>query len=219
MGAALDWAIVILVGAAVGTTELLSRYRDAPGRAVASSGGIAYVLLNASASALALALIRVFGWTFGASDGGTSASVRWTQVMVAAFGSMALFRSALFTVRVGDQDVAVGPSSILQIVLATADRTVDRVRARARSIAVSNIMRGISFEKAHAALPAYCLALLQNPSAQDQEELARQIAALRDASMDDDVKGLLLGLALLNVVGEGVLMAAVETLRQDLSDQ
>lgn len=213
----LDLAIVFALGLVVGTAELFSRYRDDPVRALASLPGIFYVALNAGAAVLALALVRTLGWTFGASGTATGEdAVRWTQVLVAGFGAMALFRSSLLTVRVGDQDVAVGPSSLLQIVFDAADRGVDRARAAARSRAVSRLLRDISFDKAHTVLPAYCIALMQNVPEDDAQALERRVAAISAIDMADDVRSLLLGLNLLNVVGEEVLTSALDALREDI---
>src|SRR5258708_7826230 len=80
--------------------ELASRYRDATQNALYTRPALLYIALNMAASALALALIRGYGWTFGP----TSGSTRWTQVLVAGAGAMALFRTSLFNVRAGDRD-------------------------------------------------------------------------------------------------------------------
>ena len=212
---AFDFLVVAVLGGLVGVGELVSRYRDAPGRALTTVPAIFYVGINAATAAATLSLIRSFGWTFGAA-GGTPSPV--TQVLVAGFGAMAILRSSLFTVRVADQDVAVGPSSFLQIVLTAADRAVDRLRAQARGTSVYRVMAGISFAKAHAALPAYCLALMQNLSTEEQAQFGREIDALRGSQMDDRIKILVLGLALMNVVGEDVLDSAVKSLGQELRD-
>src|SRR3982750_2744912 len=136
-----DYLIVVAIGASVGIGELVARYRDDPTRALGSFPALIYVVLNAAAAAGALALVQAFGWKFGAADG--SSELRWTRVLVAGFGAMALFRSSLFTARVGNQDVGVGPSTFLQVVLTAADRAVDRRRARARARDVSQAMKGV----------------------------------------------------------------------------
>jgi hypothetical protein len=97
-----DYLVAALLGALVGGTELVSRYRDAPQSALLSRPAWLYVFLNASASALALWL------------------------------AMALFRTSLFTVRAGDRDVGVGPGSLLQTLRDAVDREVDRARGQAR---------------------------------------------------------------------------------------
>ncbi len=195
---------------------MISRYRDAPGRALKTPPAILYLIVNTASSLAALALTRAFGWTFGVGSGHTDTAAHWTQVLVAGFGAMALLRSALFSVRVGNRDLALGLSTFLQIVLDAADRAVDRDRAQERDIAVRRVMAGISFAKAQVALPTYCLNLMQNLPQEDQQRLARQIADLARSDMGDVVKARNLGLLLMNVVGEGVLTQAVESLKHEI---
>jgi hypothetical protein len=196
----IDWAAVALLGGLVGISELVSRYKDAPAAALRSVPAIFYIAINAAASALALTIIhRNPAWF----------TPRWQQVLAAGISSMALFRTSLFTVRAGDRDIGVGPSSFLQIFLNAADRAVDRVRAAVRSNAVGQIMDGLDYEKAFRALPPFCLALMQNLSDEDQQALAKTLAALNASDVESAVKLRLLGLALMNAVGVDVLTAAV----------
>jgi hypothetical protein len=108
--------------------------------------------------------------------------------------------------------VAVGPSGFLQIYLAAADRAVDRQRAAARSAAVVAAMKGVDYKKAKDALPPYCLALMQNVSNEDQQELGRALKDLEAGTEEPNVKALLLGIELINVVGVDVLTTAVKSL-------
>jgi hypothetical protein len=68
-----DWIVVGPLGALVGVGELVSRYRDAPARALASLPAVLYVGLNVVAAVTALALSQLFGWNFGASGAAVSA--------------------------------------------------------------------------------------------------------------------------------------------------
>jgi hypothetical protein len=203
-----DHTIVGVLGAAVGIGELVSRYRDAPVRALITWSALLYVAVNVAAAVAVLGLARAFGWDLG----GTGEAARWTQVLAAGFGSMAIFRSALFTVRVADEDVSIGPSGFLQVILRAADRAVDRTRAAARTREVQGAMRGVSFEKAQASLPAFCLALMQNLTPEEQRQLADEIDRLSRQTVPDYAKTLILGIALMNLVGEGALRGAVDAL-------
>lgn len=141
-----DYAIVAALGALVGSGELVSRYRDAPAGALRTGPAFLYVAINIAASVMALFVIRVFNWHFGVISG--DAPVRWTQVGIAGTGAMALFRSSLFTVHVGDRDIAVGPVSFLQVFRDAADRAVDRLRAKERGEWVAKLMEGVEHAKA-----------------------------------------------------------------------
>ncbi|MCW2883909.1 MAG: hypothetical protein QOE54_7408 [Streptosporangiaceae bacterium] len=209
------YLIVAALGGLVGAAELISRYRDRPASLARVISTWAYVLINAGAGATALLLIHIFEWDFGASAS-TPGARGAVQVMVAGFGSMALFRSALFTVRIHDQDVAVGPSTLLTALLAAADRGVDRMVAQNRSAKARSIMTHVSFARSRLALPTLCLALLQNVSAEDQRDLRTAVDALAGSKMSDTQKALNLGLLLMNVAGADVVEAAVKTLHDEI---
>jgi hypothetical protein len=203
----LDWPAVALLGGVVGASELVSRYKDHPAAAIKTWPAAFYIALNSIASIGALGLIHANGW-FGPSH--------WSQILMAGVSAMAFFRTSLFVVRAGDRDVGVGPSGFLQIFLTAADRAVDRKRAAARSDAVADVMKGVDFSKAFKALPPYCVALMQNVSTEDQKVLERVLEALGKRDTDASVKSLLLGIELINVVGEDVLTTAVKSLAEQI---
>jgi hypothetical protein len=207
----IHYAVVCGLGGLVGAGELVARYRDAPAKALQAAAAMFYVGMNVAAAASALALARVFGWKFGVTSEGDA--LVWTQVLVSGLAAMALFRSSLFLVHVGNQDVGVGPSGFLQVMLKAADTGVDRHRATSRAKLVGKVMARVSFAKAIKVLPSFCLGLMQNVSVEDQERLAAQIAALVPGTeVSDSAKALVMGLSLLNVVGEEVLQQAVQSL-------
>jgi hypothetical protein len=199
----LDWVAVAALGAVVGASELISRYKDAPEAAIKTWPAIFYMAINALASVAALALIHATR---------TFPNSRWAQILTAGVSAMAFFRTSLFVVRVGDRDVGVGPSGFLQIFLSAADRAVDRKRGAVRSSAVVQVMKSVDYAKARHSLPEYCLALMQNVPPEDQQALEQLLEALDKRDADPSVKTLLLGLELINVVGVDVLKTAVKSL-------
>lgn len=205
----LHYGVVSAFGAMVGGAELVARYRDAPLRAVFAPSALVYILINALAACFALWVIQANGWTFG---GASPEAIALGQLIVAGFSAVAFFRSSLFTLRVGDSDVQVGPSAFLNIILNAADRAVDRTRAKARASAVSEIMAGVSFQKAKDALTGHCIALMQNVSTEEADQVGQAVTRLAQSDIDEDVKSLNLGLLLMNMVGEYVLRTAVDSL-------
>lgn len=212
MSQILDFAVAALLGLLVGLAELVSRYRDAPQQVLYARPALLYLSINGAASAFALALTHFYGWNFGA----TASAARWTQVLVAGVGAMALFRTSLFAVRAGDKDIGVGPSTFLQIFLDAADREVDRLRALARSKSVAKLMEGVDYQKASDVLVPFCLALMQNVPKGEQQKLEEAVKLLAAQMLDTGIKVRILGLHLIGVIGAEVLEAAVETLRPDL---
>ena len=211
---AVDLTVAFLIGALVGMGELVGRYRDEPGRAVRSLPAFIYMAINGAASAAALALSHLFGWTFGAVAGSDQA--RATQIVVAGFGAMAIFRSSLFLYRVGNREIGIGPVAFLQVMLEATDRGVDRHRAQARSAGVRRIMSGLDFDTVAITLPAYAIGLMQNLSEQDQSVLSTRVDDVRKSPQDPRMKAMGLGLLVMDAVGEVVLDEAVLTVKKEL---
>lgn len=207
------WVWVALIGLAVGVVELVSRYRDNPVRALLTFPAVLYVVLNVAACIACLAVIDIVkpSWIFDAKN---AQDVQQLYVILAAgFGAVALFRSSIFKLKSPEGDLAVGPSLILDTLLAATDRGVDRKIAAPRGEKVSKLMDGVTFDRAKAALPAYCFALMQNVGPQEQKAFADQVNSLSATEMKDQVRALNLGLALINLVGEKVLERAVADLK------
>jgi hypothetical protein len=207
-----DYLITGVFGLLIGSTELMSRYRDAPLESIKTWFASFYIGLNVVASLLALWLVRTFGVTFGMSD--DPLRLRWVQVLAAGLGAMMLFRSSLFIFRAGDRDVSVGPSSILEVLLDVLDRQVDRERAKKRARSVEEIMADVAFPQASAELPIIAFALLQNLSREDQESTHNKILKLTSSNVSNASKSNALGLALIDAVGEEVLRASVQIFKQ-----
>jgi hypothetical protein len=107
---------------------------------------------------------------------------------------------------------------VLTVVLQAADRAVDRRRAKVRNQVVTELMSDVSFDKGYQALPAYCFGLMQNLPRDDQKAAGEEIKHIQQGQIPARAKSLLLGLALLNVVGEDVLRSAVKTLGPDIRE-
>jgi len=206
----IDFTLVILLGMLVGFIEIVSRYQDAPFRTALTWPGLFYMLINGLVAGSALWLLRVFGWDFTPES--TAPEVkRWNEVLIAGLGAMALFRSSLFVIGKEEQEVSVGPNAILQILLSAVDKEVDRYRGQERAASVRSIMQHIHYEDAISDLTVISSALMQNLTSGDQERI--NISRLRElieaASNDDDVRKYLLGLRIIDVVGEDILRQAI----------
>jgi hypothetical protein len=213
LGYVAQYAAVAFLGGFVGLSELVSRYRDKPWKAVSSLPGAGYVLLNVAAATGALGLTLTYDWKFGATGSG----VVPTRLLVAGFGAMALFRSSLFTVRVGNSDVGIGPASVLSVVMGACDRAVDRDRGADRAATIPEIMGNVSFKAAEGSLPAVALGLMQNLPPPDQAALGVTVDKLRhEEDMTERQKALLLGLAIETAVGAEVLKKAKEALGDEI---
>lgn len=205
---------VTLFGVGVGAGEMVSRYRDAPERALTTRAAWIYLGVNGAAAAAALKLMEVFDWL----KAGTTAQTTATRILTAGFGALAFFRSSLLLVRVGDHDVQVGPISFLQAILNATDRAVDRWRGQWRAADAAQMMAGVNFDKAINLLVPLCLDALQNLSDEDNRQLASELAKLNQNQVDRSAKAISLGLKLMNAVGRDVLEASVSALAPYIKD-
>jgi hypothetical protein len=118
-----------LFGSVIGASELISRYRDAPVRALLNSAAGAYLLVNAIVSACTYGLLTNYGRTFIPA----LTADPLMRSIVAGFGAMAVLRSKFFTLRTEKgEDISVGPDAAISVFLSAADRGVDRTRAAKR---------------------------------------------------------------------------------------
>ncbi|WP_203076680.1 hypothetical protein [Falsiroseomonas ponticola] len=203
-----QYAAVAFFAGAVGFGELIARYRDDPARLLGMRPSAAYICVNVASGILALALVQEFN-----AIADTNPNRRVMETLLAAFGAIAFFRTSLFTARVGDTDVGIGPSTMLKAFLDGTDRQVNRTQATDRADAVLACMKDVDFAKARTALPALCLGLVEGLTAEEQRALGEQIARLNeDRQMESAAKPHILGVYLLRVVGGTVLRKAVETL-------
>lgn len=168
--------IVGALAGLVGVAEIATRYRSDPGYALRNSlAAWLYVGFNAVAGVGALILIHEFGWTFGQSQ-----HITLWGILVASFGSVALFRSSLFVTKVGGSNVGVGPSMVLGALLDAFDREVDRRSAKKMSdVMHADKLAGLDPELVMATLPVLCLALMQNFSPSDQALLGTELVKTR----------------------------------------
>lgn len=204
------YGAVVALGCLVGVAEVITRYRDAPGKALRLPAALVYVSINGLAGLLALYLMRAFGWTFGGQD---EAQQTVMQVLVAGLAAMAFLRSSLFTVRIGDTDVGVGPSALLTALLGAADRDIDQRRGASRIEVATRLMSGFDYDTHGTALLNVAFAAMQNLT--PDEILATGKAVAEIDNMDSrEEKAVSFGLLLLSFAGEGLVekaLAAITT--------
>lgn len=210
----MEFWIVALIGGAVGAVELVGRYRDHPMSALRAPAAILYIVVNVLAAVTALFLLKTLGKDLVS---GTGVNKTIMQILIAGFGALAFMRSSIFKWRQGDAEIAIGPAALLDVLLAAADRGVDRTRAKARANTIIDIMKEVSFEKAGTVLPPLCFGLMQNVTQDEQKAISDQVKLIaQDQDIPPTVKSMLLGLILMNIVGEGVLRAAKDSTFEEI---
>jgi hypothetical protein len=205
-----DYLIVMMLGVLVGFIEIISRYQDAPFKTALTWPSMFYMWVNALVAASALWLIRLFGWNFLPVESTNESVIRWTQVITAGLGAMAIFRSSLFVMGKEDKEIAVGPSTVLKILLDTIDKEVDRVRGQERAQAIKDLMENIDYEDVTKDLINLCTGLMQNLSDEENQAIEDAKAKVVIATRDPEVRKYLLGLKIIDLVGEDILRQAIQ---------
>jgi hypothetical protein len=203
-----QWAVIAALGAATGAIELIGRYKDAPFRALPTYGASIYIAVNIVASLTGLYLLQTVGASFISETDPTKRAIY--EILVAGFGSLTFLRSSIFKIRFDDNDISVGPALLLDVLLAAADRGVDRRRGADRAREAAEAMKDVSFDKAISSLPPFCFALMQNLTNDEQSAISTQLDKVqKNVAIDPHAKSLLMGLLLMNFVGVEVLKEAV----------
>lgn len=205
----LIWLLAPLFGATYGVAELIPRYRDAPTRALCTWPAAIYAGINAVAALGALVVVKTLKVEFGLPEGGGR---DLGQVLLAGFGAMAFFRSSLFIARVGSDNIALGPVTVLQAGLDASDRGVDRHRARARAKEVRQAMANVTFAQAAVELPPLAFNLMQNVTEIEKSRLVDAVEEIGASDLNERAKTYVLGLALMRLTGRDALGAAVDLL-------
>lgn len=204
----MDWVLAFTVGLGTSLVELLSRYRDEPIKVIATSYfAWVYLLLNGGlAIAAHLALIDA-----GFADGENSIG-RAGLATVSGLGAAVILRSRVFTARLGDEQVSIGPGYVVDQLLNIIDSQIDRRRALQRVRIVVDVMKGKDFDGSRIHASTMITGSRQNLSLQDQKELASQIREVDDRTISDEEKAYALGFILLDFMGEEFLKAVAVNL-------
>lgn len=208
-----QYLAVVLIGGFIGVGELVSRYKDDPYEAISNRHAVTYTLLNILASVIALLGLKTMHEHV---QGESTAAERINYALMAGFGAMGVLRSSAFTMRVGKDDISIGPSALLQVLLSATDRAVDRARARVRAEQMAKTMQSMPFEQLEQALPQLAFTMMQNVTQEEMQGFSDELSRLRDKNMDPVAKSICLGLSLSNIVGQGVVDDAVMALRNTL---
>ncbi|NEA27915.1 hypothetical protein [Actinomadura bangladeshensis] len=212
----IEMLLAALIGGAIGLAELVARYRDKPLSALLSPGGLLFVLVNASASIVALIAVIAAGWTFGLPDDTPPSSLMAVRVIAAGIGSAAVLRMSFAPAQ--SRSAGTGPISLLNGILRIADGELERKRALSRLS--HNDLSGLSFERDHAALAELCCHLMREFDLAEAQRLGGLAAELshRDDLTDAD-KLDCWGLELTRLVGERALRQAARRLRDRPRDE
>jgi hypothetical protein len=217
------YLVAVCVSCLVGLGDILSRYKDNPFVALATRAAMFYLCANAMFGALAfwlavaLDIVTVEGLAPWPAHSGTQII---KDGLIVGFAAILILRSVAFKLSVGGQTADVGPSTIIDAMLASFDQSINRSVALGKDRRVRDMMAGVSFEKAKRFIPEYCLSLLEQDEARAQRIgiLVNSISEFRrDDPAADAERAFLLGVTLINVFGPKVAAEVVKGFRSQIA--
>lgn len=209
--------LAVAVGAAVGLSELLSRYRWSLASIASSFAGWCYLLLNGGVAALAYR--AALDWGFGSALQGKP---EFWRVLLVAIGAMFLLRSSLAQVRFGDHEIGLGLVSILEVFSRHAERRIDQVITSERWSKVDKACTKLTFRATVAYWTAVADTALVSQSENERAAFRATIEKIDKMPVDDDTKMRLLAMALLGLLGnslfERIATEASARFKNDIED-
>jgi hypothetical protein len=187
------------LGAIVGASELISRYRDEPILALRTTAAFMYLILNATISACAYGLLTRYADAIIPN----LAQDQLLTSIVAGFGAMAILRSKFFTLRTeAGEDISVGPDAAVSAFLSAADRGVDRTRASRRLSLVFSRSSEIRPPVIGNDFLEISLAAFQNLDSDDKARVSEKITSVAGSAYPPELKLQMICYAVLGVTGE-----------------
>lgn len=197
-----------VLGLLTGAVEIFSRYRHGFQIVLKTVSGWLYLLLNAVLGVGAYALL--LWWP----DDDPPAADHWKLALYAGLGAAALVRARLFTVQVGEKEVAFGPGYLVDKLLALLVREVDRAKDLEHVRLVRRLVADLEFGPAVQSARTVIRGMRQSLTSEEREALIRELDEIEASSEPVEEKTHALGFALLDKVGEKLLQEIVGEVRE-----
>ncbi len=200
-----------LFGAGVGSSEILSRYRDEPFLAISSPPGRRYLAVNGGISLAAFYLLHHFG---DAMFPGLSADPLLMSI-IAGFGAMVVMRSKVFSFKTeSGESYAIGPDAVLSIFLSSVDRQIDRYRASRRQSLVYDETQDVDNPEAAPDFFRAFLVSYQNLSNDEKGDIDEEVRKIFAQPLSPRLKFMTAAFGFLNIMGESNFKALVLQLKK-----
>ncbi|HEV2800576.1 MAG TPA: gamma-glutamylcyclotransferase [Pyrinomonadaceae bacterium] len=183
-----------MLGMLTAFAEIIGKFSDEPIKSLSTWHALFYHLLNGAISAFALFMLKTYGTL------PTSNQEKLELVILAGLGSMLVMRSKLLNLKIGGQDVALGPEQIINVFFRFMESEIDRIRAQTRIDFVRERLYNVDFDKVR----DYSVTMLRAAQALDTQEKCKEAIKMLDTEQfgDKQMKSYALGFLLLNKMGE-----------------
>ena len=193
-------AIAGMLAALAAGAELVGRYKDAPGRALRSTPGIAYLSLNGLLAALVLVALRY----------GNMPQNHFTiaeQVFLSCLVARIVVRTRITGLKSADGVVTeTGPGQFFEKMLTAITRQLAREKANLRLRNVSEQLVGVDYGNAFGFFVSELMAAQQDLTDEDKRDIGEALAVI-DArkDLDDSTRVDMLGFLVLDYGGQDFL--------------
>jgi hypothetical protein len=195
-GSLVAFLLAVSIGAGLGLSELLSRYKWALGSILWSRAGWAYLAINGGVAALAYK--AALDWGVGTALAGKPELWR---VLLVSIGAMFFLRSSLAQVRFGNHEVGIGLVTILEVFSRRAERRLDQVVTRQHWESVGQACSLLTYKATKSHLVAVSEVALASQDEREREAFRAMAAKIDDMPVDDETRMRLLAMVLGNMLG------------------
>ena len=175
------YVIAMIIGAAAGLSELLSRYSWSVSNVTKSSAGRAYLALNAFVALLAY--LAAVEWAIPSGLEGKSEI--WRVLLASLFG-MAVLRSSFLNVRVGNEDLPTGFATIVNVFMKRAERSLDQEVVNDRFLKVEPLVEGLTYAATRNYLVTVTEGALRTLSVEEVDTMHKMVTKIDNATEVDD---------------------------------
>src|SRR5262245_16278483 len=196
-----------LLGVTTAFAEIIGKFNDEPIKSLRTPHAVVYHVVNGLVAVFALYVVLL-------NMAGPPAS-KLDQLQVgstAGLGWMMILRSKFFNIKVGNEDVSLGPDQIVKVFFSFMEEAIDRVRAQSRISFVKAKMDNLDY----ASISPYTRTMLNARQLLSDEETKKLNDAINTLETDADAKQLKsyrLGFLLLNAMGEDFVSKLFEERR------
>ncbi|MEM6615553.1 MAG: hypothetical protein AAF619_03400 [Pseudomonadota bacterium] len=203
--------VATLIAMIYGATEIATRYRDEPGQALVQPAAILYLAVNGVIALIVYAGIHLYNTDPVTAD---KAGIQYcAQVaLIAGFGSLAFMRASLSRIEVSGQSMQIGPAAVLERLLSTVSREIDRKRAEQR---IFDVIRSVNMFAGKSvpieAVRTLCIDAMQGITDEENEQLATKLedySVLLTRAIPEEFKHYKFGMLFQAIVGTDVFRRA-----------
>lgn len=206
VSATLMWcAIAATMACAAAAAELVGRFRDAPGRALKTVPGFAYVMLNGLVAAVFLVGLR-------RGSPPESSFAIMEQVLLACLVTRIMARIRITGMKAADGSITeTGPGQFTERMIAAIARDLTREKANMRLRVVSEQMVGMDYQIAYGFVVSEMMSAMQELSDAEKKDVAEALSVIDSRKdLDDDTRLDMLGFLVLDTSGEDFLNQLVK---------